>query len=189
MANPLLGDENDMKIVVLEGSPNRKGSSNLLAAEFIHGAEDAGHSVTVVDAGHEDIHPCGGCVHCGYEGPCAQKDSVGKIRKMILEADTMVFVTPLYYYGMSAQLKTLIDRFCAFNSSIQRKHMKAALLAVAWNDDEWTFEALVSHYKTLVRYLNLMDMGMVLGAECGTPAMTQRSEFPKLAYELGRTLS
>ena len=47
-----------MKIVVLEGSPNRKGSSNLLAAEFIHGAEDAGHSVTVVDAGHEDIHPC-----------------------------------------------------------------------------------------------------------------------------------
>ena len=123
------------------------------------------------------------------EGPCAQKDSVGKIRKMILEADMMVFVTPLYYYGMSAQLKTLIDRFCAFNSSIQRKHMKAALLAVAWNDDEWTFEALVSHYKTLVRYLNLMDMGMVLGAECGTPAMTQRSEFPKLAYELGRTLS
>ena len=102
MANPLLGDENDMKIVVLEGSPNRKGSSNLLAAEFIHGAEDAGHSVTVVDAGHEDIHPCGGCVHCGYEGPCAQKDSVGKIRKMILEADMMVFVTPLYYYGMSA---------------------------------------------------------------------------------------
>ena len=67
--------------------------------------------------------------------------------------------------------------------------MKAALMAVAWNDDEWTFEALVSHYKTLVRYLNLMDMGMVLGAECGTPAMTQRSEFPKLAYELGRTLS
>ena len=67
----------------------------------------------------------------------------------------MVFATPLYYYGMSAQLKTMIDRFCAFNSSIQRKHMKSALLAVAWNSDDWTFEALESHYKTLVRYLNL----------------------------------
>ncbi len=60
----------------------------------------------------------------------------------------MKIVTPLYYYGMSAQLKTLIDRFCAFNGSIQRKHMKSALLAVAWNSDTWTFEALESHYDT-----------------------------------------
>ena len=81
MANPLLGDENDMKIVVLEGSPNRKGSSNLLAAEFIHGAEDAGHSVTVVDAAHEDIHPCGGCVHCGYEGHVHKRIAWAKFEK------------------------------------------------------------------------------------------------------------
>ncbi len=71
----------------------------------------------------------------------------------ILRADMMVFVTPLYYYGMTAQLKTLIDRFCAFNSSIQQKHMKSALLAVAWNSDNWTFNALKAHYKTLIRYL------------------------------------
>ena len=114
---------------------------------------------------------------------------MNRIREMILDVDMLVFVTPLYYYGMSAQLKTLIDRFCAFNSSIQRKRMKSALLAVAWNDDNWTFEALEVHYKTLVRYLNLMDMGMVLGAGCGTPEMTRRSKFPKLAYELGKRLS
>ena len=178
-----------MKIVVLEGSQNKNGSSNLLAAEFIRGAEKAGHLVQVVDAAHADIHPCTGCIHCGYEGPCTQKDDMNCIRKMILDADMLVFVTPLYYYGMSAQLKTLLDRFCAFNSSIQRKRMKSALLAVAWNDDNWTFEALEVHYKTLVRYLNLTDMGMVLGVGCGTPAMTKQSEFPKRAYELGRKLS
>lgn len=178
-----------MKIVVLEGSPNKNGSSNLLAAEFIRGAEEAGHFVQVVDAAHADIHPCTGCIHCGYEGPCVQRDDMNRIRKMILDADMLVFVTPLYYYGMSAQLKTLIDRFCAFNSSIQRKRMKSALLAVAWNNDNWTFEALEVHYKTLVRYLNLTDMGMILGVGCGTPAMTKRSEFPKRAYELGRKLS
>lgn len=100
----------------------------------------------------------------------------------------LVFVTPLYYYGMSAQLKTLIDRFCAFNSSIQRKGMKSALLTAAWNTDSWTFDALEAHYQTLVRYLNLKDMGMVLGTGCGTPAMTQRSKFLKQAYELGRNL-
>lgn len=187
--NLLLGDENGMKIVVLEGSPNKNGSSNLLASEFIRGAKEAGHSVQVFDATHGDIRPCTGCIHCGYEGPCVQKDDVSQIRQMILDAQMIVFVTPLYYYGMSSQLKTLIDRFCAFNSSIQRKRMKSALLSAAWNDDTWTFEALEVHYKTLVRYLNLKDMGMVLGTGCGTVSMTRRSKFPKLAYELGKSLS
>lgn len=177
-----------MKIVVLEGSPNKNGSSNLLAESFIRGAEEVGHDVQVIDAAHVDIHPCTGCIHCGYEGPCVQKDDVEWIRAEILDADMLVFVTPLYYYGMSAQLKILIDRFCAFNNSIQRKCMKSALIAVAWNQADWTFDALEAHYKTLVRYLSLTDMGMILGTGCGTPAMTQSSEFPTMAYELGRSL-
>ena len=98
----------------------------------------------------------------------------------------IVFATPLYYYGMSAQLKTVIDRFCAYNSSITRKHMKSALLSVAWNSDNWTFDALESHYQTLVRYLDLEDQGMVLGRGCGSPSMTKRTHFPKMAYELGK---
>ena len=135
-----------------------------------------------------DIHPCTGCIHCGYEGSCSQVDAVGEIRQAILDADMMVLVTPLYYYGMSAQLKTLIDRFCAFNSSIQHKHMKSALISTVWNSADWTFDALKAYYKTLVRYLNLKDAGMILGAGCGTPDMTKSSKFPKLAYGLGRSL-
>ena len=177
-----------MKIVVIEGSPNRNGSSNLLAAEFIRGAEEAGHTVHTVNAAHADIHPCTGCIHCGYNGPCVQKDDMETIRPQILDADMLTFVTPLYYYGMSAQLKTLIDRFCAFNGQIQRKRMKSALLAVAWNDDNWTFDALEAHYKTLVRYLNFRDQGTILGRGCGTPSMTRASRFPELAYKLGRGL-
>ena len=177
-----------MKIILLERSPNRHGSSNMLAEHFKRGAEETGHSVEIIDTAHADIHPCTGCIHCGYEGPCVQKDDVENIRKKILDADMLVFVTPLYYYGMSAQLKTMIDRFCAFNSSIQRKHMKSALLTAAWNSDDWTFEALEAHYKTLVRYLNLKDAGMVLGYGCGTPAMTERSIFPQQAYSLGKGL-
>lgn len=177
-----------MKIVVLEGSPNKKGSSNLLADCFRQGAEEAGHTVEIIDTAHGNIHPCTGCIHCGYEGPCVQKDDVEYIREKVLSADMLVFVTPLYYYGMSAQLKTMIDRFCAFNSSIQRKHMKSALLAVAWNSDNWTFEALEAHYRTLLRYLNLEDMGMVLGTGCGTPSQTPHSKFPQQAYNLGNRL-
>ena len=177
-----------MKIVILTGSPNHKGSSNLLADCFRQGAEEAGHAVEFIDTAHMDIHPCTGCIHCGYDGPCAQKDDVEGVREKLLDADMMVFATPLYYYGMSAQLKMMIDRFCAFNGSIQRKHMKSALLAAAWNSDSWTFDALKAHYQTLVRYLNLTDMGMVLGTGCGTPDMTRHSEFPQQAYNLGNRL-
>ena len=66
--------------------------------------------------------------------------------------------------------------------------MKSALLTVAWNSDNWTFDAIESHYHTLVRYLNLEDEGMVLGRGCGTPGMTNRTKYPKDAYEMGQKL-
>ena len=100
----------------------------------------------------------------------------------------VVFATPLYYYGMSAQLKTVVDRFCAYNSSLNSRHLKSALLTVAWNADDWTFDALEAHYKTLVRYINLKNCGTVLGYGCGTPCMTKRSRYPQEAYLLGRSL-
>ena len=83
-----------MKILVLEGSPNRHGSSNFLAEEFIRGAREAGHTVEIIDAAHADLHPCTGCVRCGYEGPCVQKDGMEQFRRQILDADMLVFVTP-----------------------------------------------------------------------------------------------
>lgn len=186
--NENIQKEYGMKIAVLEGSPNKKGSSDMLAEQFIKGAREAGHEIEIFDAAHANIRPCTGCIRCGYEGPCVQHDDVEKARSLILSADMVVFVTPLYYYGMSAQLKTLVDRFCAFNSSIQRKHMKSAIISVAWNSDGWTFEALEAHYKTLVRYLNFTDMGAVWGKGCGTPSMTARSRYVTAAYELGKSL-
>ena len=177
-----------MKVIVLMGSPNRKGSTNILVEEFKRGAEEAGHTIEIIDVCHADIHPCTGCVVCGYEGPCVQKDDVEVIRKKILVSDMVIFATPLYYYGMSAQLKTMVDRFCAFNSSLNSRHLKSALLAVAWNSDNWTFDALEAHYKTLVRYINFEDKGMVLGYGCGSPGMTLHSRYPNEAYELGRSL-
>ena len=177
-----------MKITVLFGSPNRKGSTNFLVENFVRGATDAGHECEVLDVCHMDIHPCTGCVACGFEGPCAQKDDVEQIREKLLSSDMVVFATPLYYYGMSAQLKIVVDRFCAYNSSLNSRHLKSALLTVAWNADDWTFEALEAHYKTLVRYINFEDKGMILGHGCGSPAMTQRSKYPEEAYKLGKSL-
>ena len=177
-----------MKIVILMGSPNRKGSTNILVTKFVEGATEAGHKCEVIDVCHANIHPCTGCVACGYEGPCVQKDDVEKIKAKLLASDMVVFATPLYYYGMSAQLKTVVDRFCAYNGSLNSRNLKSALLTVAWNADDLTFEAIEAHYKTLVRYINFEDKGMILGYGCGTPPMTNRSRYPEEAYNLGRSL-
>ena len=177
-----------MKITVLMGSPNKRGSTSILVDEFIRGASETGHDVEVIDVCHSNIHPCIGCVRCGYEGPCVQKDDVETIKNKLLASDMVVFATPLYYYGMSAQLKIVVDRFCAYNSSLNRKHLRSALLTVAWNTDDWTFDALEAHYKTLVRYINLQDQGMVLGYGCGTPSMTKHSRYPEEAYQIGKSI-
>ena len=177
-----------MKIVILMGSPNKNGSTRILADSFVQGAETSGHICEVIDVCRANVHPCIGCVRCGYEGSCVQKDDVELIRQKLLGADMVVFATPLYYYGMTAQLKAVVDRFCSANPHISGKRLKSALLAVAWNDDSWTFDALEAHYDTLVRYLNLRDCGRVLGGGCGTPSMTKRSGFPEQARNLGKTL-
>ena len=177
-----------MNILVLQASPNLRGSTSILVEEFARGARAAGHEVTRVDVARLNIAPCTGCVACGYEGPCVQHDDMDGLRAQILAADMLVLATPLYYYGMAAQLKCVIDRFCSANSSITRKRMRSALLTVAWNADDWTFDALEAHYDTLVRYLNLRDCGRVLGGGCGTPGMTKRSGFPKQARALGTSL-
>ena len=177
-----------MRILILQGSPNTSGSTSLLADEFARGAREAGHSVEVVDVASLSIAPCTGCVACGYEGPCVQTDDMDDLRKKILLSDMLVFATPLYYYGMTAQLKTVIDRFCSANSSITGKRLYSALLAVAWNADDWTFDALEAHYNTLVRYLSLRDCGRVLGRGCGTPSMTKRSGYLEEAYRLGKSV-
>ena len=177
-----------MKIVILQGSPNIKGSTNLLVESFTKGAVEAGHNVKRFDICNMGINPCIGCVACGYEGLCVIDDDNEIIKKEILDSDMIVFATPLYYYAMTSQLKAVIDRFCSYNSSLHSKKLKSALLAVGWNSDDWTFETLKTHYKTLVRYNHFEDKGMVLGYGCGTPEMTKTSKYIEEAYNLGKSI-
>ena len=177
-----------MKIVILQGSPNIKGSTNLLVESFSKGAKESNNEVIRFDICKMNINNCTGCVSCGYEGPCIFKDDNEIIKNEILSSDMIVFATPLYYYGFTAQIKKVIDRFCSYNSSLHAKKLKSCLLAVAWNSDDWTFEALETHYKTLVRYNRFENKGMILGYGCGTTSMTNNSKYIKEAYELGKSL-
>ncbi len=90
-----------------------------------------------------------------------------------METDMMVLVTPLYYFGMSAQLKTVIDRFYSFNGILMERNLKTALIVAAWDNQDWTMKDIKSHYETLCRYLNFQDQGQILGIGCGTVSMTR----------------
>lgn len=178
-----------MKIVVVTSSPHPKNESTsiYLAERFMDGAKSAGHDVFVFDAANEETHPCRGCDKCGMDGPCVFKDAIEtKLMPNMLEADMLVLTTPLYYYGMSAQLKTVVDRFYSRTGKLTGK--KSMLIATAYNSADWTFEALAAHYNTLVRYMNWTDAGQVLGVGCGSRSLVESSEFGAMAQKIGANL-
>ena len=128
-----------MKIVVINSSPHseNESTSRYLAQKFIDGAKSAGHEVFIFDAANEETHPCRGCDKCGMNGPCIFKDSIEtKLMPKMLEADMLVLVTPLYYYGMSAQLKIIVDRFYSRTTKLNGK--KSVIMATAYNSADWT---------------------------------------------------
>ncbi len=177
---------NKMKITVITGSPHKNGTSALLADKFIEGAQQAGHEVFRFNAAFEDIHPCLGCDRCRMDGPCVHQDAIDKkLMPQLLAADLVVFVTPLYYWGMSAQLKTVVDRFYASNAKLCGSGKKAILMATAYDAKDWTMSSLTHHYQTLMKYLGWEDIGTVLAVGCGSRPVIERSEFPEQAYQLG----
>jgi multimeric flavodoxin WrbA len=100
----------------------------------------------------------------------------------------VVFATPIYYFGMSSQLKMVIDRFYSFNGSLSGSGLKTALIAAAWNSNDKTMSYLKEHYLGICDYLGFDNEGMILGTECGSPSMTRGSRHMKEAYELGKSL-
>lgn len=176
-----------MKIAVITGSPHKAGTSALLADKFIEGAEAKGHEVFRFNAAFKNIHACTGCNACEMDGPCIFKDDIEReLMPQLLAADLIVLVTPLYYYDMSAQMKTVIDRMHGRLRRFDGK--KSILMATAWNSSGWTFDALVEHYQSLVEFMHWQDMGMVLGYGCGTRRMIETTEFPEQAKRLGMSI-
>ena len=98
------------KILLISASPRRCGNSDLLCDEFKRGAQDAGHEAEKVFLRDKNVDFCLGCNVCQRNVTCVQKDDTAEILEKMVAADTLVFATPVYFYTMDAQLKTLIDR-------------------------------------------------------------------------------
>lgn len=98
------------KVLVISGSPRKGGNSDLLCDEFIKGALKAGHQVEKIWLGDKTINFCRACYYCYEKHECFQKDDMGEILENMISSNVIVMATPVYFYSISGQMKTLIDR-------------------------------------------------------------------------------
>lgn len=177
-----------MKIVLLAGSPHAGGTTARLSDEFCAGAEEAGHEVTRFDLSDMEIKLCRSCDACARLGKCVMDDGMSLIQPAILAADAVVFVSPLYYYGITANLKAVIDRFRPFNQKLLGSRKKAVLISACEDGRMWAMNSLNSLFDAMCRYLGWKQCGSVLALGAGTPESLKYSDYLKAARELGRNI-
>lgn len=178
------------KIVVLNGSPRPKGNTAELICAFTEGAEGAGHKVTTFTLDKMNIHGCKGCYGGGKDPttPCVQKDDMEQIYPVYKEADIVVMASPLYYWRLSGQLTTVLDRLFAFaecDANYRNPHKDCVLLMAAEGDD---FEAVEFYYNNLMKQLNWNSLGMVLAGGVNMPGDIAGKPELKKARELGTSI-
>lgn len=176
-------------VLVITTSLRAKSNSDILAEQLIAGANVAGHSVELISLKGKDIKFCIGCLACQKTQRCIQKDDARAIADKVLNADTLVFVTPIYYYEMSGQMKTLLDRLNPLYSA-DYKFRKVYMLSTAAEDKSFVPEKAVSGLQGWVDCFEkaeltdslfcggLNDSGEAAGAE----------KHLKAAFEFGKAL-
>ena len=125
------------KVVIISTSLRLGSNSNMLAEQFAEGAKAAGNEVELVTLRGKEIKFCVGCLSCQKTGACVIKDDALAIMESVLNADVVCWATPIYYYEMSGQMKTLIDRMNAMYPK-DYKFRDVYLLTTAAENEDFT---------------------------------------------------
>lgn len=187
-SSAIQADRKNMKIVVLTGSPRRNGNSAHLAERFIKGATEAGHEIFRFDCAFQKIESCTGCHSCEYKGPCVFRDDFDILSPHLISADMVVFVSPMYYFGISSQLKRVIDRFNGINFHLKGKNKKTAFMLAYSDTAPEEAEPMLLHYKTMTHYLGWTDVGTVVAPGVWEAGEIEKTGYGEQAYQLGRNL-
>ena len=177
-----------MNIVVLSGSPRKGGNTDLLVEAFVKGASKK-HNVEVVLVRDHHINPCIGCDSCfkRENNSCFQNDNMQLIYDKLLHADMLVVASPVYFYGISSQLKAVIDR-C--HNPIRDKFAikQMALILVGAAILPKLFDSILTQYKLCLNFFGLEDTGQILIRGCKDKGDVTNTETLQQAYELGKNL-
>ena len=151
-----------MKILVLNGSPHPNGSTKQMINAFCDGALSVGHQVNVVDVCKKQISGCMACEYCHMKGKgaCVQKDDMQEIYDILKDADMLVLASPIYYHGISGQLKCTVDRLYAVAYPAKPPRLKKVAMFLSSGDADMYCGALFSYKGDFLDYLGLEDMGV-----------------------------
>lgn len=176
------------KVLIISASPRKGGNSDLLCDEFMRGAKDRGNEVDKIFIRDKNIAYCMGCEACHTNGgTCVIKDDMAQLLEKMIEADVIVMATPVYFYTMDAQMKTVIDRTVAKYTEIKNKEMYFIVTAADGNKDE--LERTIEGFRGFTYCLSgIEEKGIIYGTGLwkkgevkGTEAMTQ-------AYDMGKSV-
>lgn len=176
------------KVLILSGSPRKGGNSDLLCDEFLRGAVEAGHEVEKIRAAEKKIGYCSGCYYCQKSGgACAKKDDMPEILQKIIDADVIVFSSPVYFYSIDAQLKTLIDRTVARWTEVKDKEFY--YIATCADEEPNAPERTIECFRG---YADCVEGAKEMGVICGTgvyaPGEVKDTPAFKEAYEMGKNI-
>lgn len=172
-------------VLILSSSPRRGGNSDTLCDRFAEGARSAGHVVEKLFLGDLTIAPCTGCSVCSMYGkPCPQRDDAARVVEKMIAADVIVMATPVYFYTMCAQMKTLIDRTCARYLEITGKEFYFILTAA--ETDLKAMERTVEGFRGFLDCLEApVERGVIYGVGAWKKGEIEDKPAMREAYDMG----
>jgi multimeric flavodoxin WrbA len=170
-----------MKIAVFNGSPRKENTSAMVDA-FTEGAKAAGHDVQEYHVGKMKINGCLGCGYCKTKGngQCVQKDDLEKIMPAYLEADMIVFASPIYYFAMTAQIESAIQRVFCVGKPLKAK--QAALLLSSGSPG--VYDSAIAQYKGYMAYTGIADAGIITAYGDENKSEAKMNEIREFANKL-----
>jgi multimeric flavodoxin WrbA len=181
------------KILAVVGSPRKGGNTDVLVSKMAEGAGAAGAQVEVIRLGELQIRECDGCQACWRGRPCSKKDDMREIYPKIAASGTIIFGTPVYWYGPTALMKAFIDRFVYFNGEANRpmvRGKRAAVAVVLEETHEQTWRPVVEFFERSLAYLEMELAGTIIVPGVGEKgAILKQPERLDDAYRLGSKLA
>lgn len=176
-------------ILVISTSLRPRSNSDILTERLVAGARDAGHQVEEISLKGKELKYCIGCLACQKTQRCVQKDDALWIADKMKDVDTLVFSTPIYYYEMSGQMKTLLDRMNPLYSSDYR-FRRVYMLSVAAEDETYTPEKAVSGLEGWVDCFEKAKLcgSLFVGGLNGPGEASANAEVLEKAYQFGKNL-
>jgi multimeric flavodoxin WrbA len=182
------------KVLVLLGSPRRKGNSSTLASHIAQGAESAGAEVETVFLQGLKISPCRGCDTCKKDDTqgCAIKDDMQAIYPKLIGANAWVIASPVYWFTMSAQTKIFMDRCYALTAYAKNPFAgKRIAIAMSYGDADPVRSGCVNAlraFQDAYRYTGSKVVGMVYGSAMTAGEIENNGALMREAEELGKRL-